>query len=108
MMQPRDRYVRIDEVIWFPVADQVVVHILEDDRFVLMKSTGKFLWELLDGDLSLQQLAESLCGYYEVTMEVAMKDVLEFIEKLLQFGIVRQVSGQETSGDHPKVTASVS
>jgi hypothetical protein len=107
-MQPRDRYVRIDEVIWFPVADQVVIHILENDRFVVMKSTGKFLWELLDGDLSLEQLAESLCGHYEVTMEVAMKDVLEFIGKLLLFGIVKQASDQETSGDHPKIAASAS
>ncbi|MGN0382979.1 MAG: PqqD family protein [Eubacterium sp.] len=52
---------------------------------VLLNETGAYLWEcLLNGEKSLEELAECIVREYEVDMETALADTKEFIEYLNQ------------------------
>lgn len=49
---------------------------------ITLNTTGKFLWELLEADQTAETLIAALLDRYEVTEEVAAKDVATFLEKL--------------------------
>ncbi len=64
--------------------------VVEPEESVMhaLTGVGPFLWERMDGQTSLGQLAEALCERYEVELEEAQGDVLEFASKLLESGLL--------------------
>ena len=48
-----------------------------------LNATGVFLWEQLEQDMTEGALVEALCGKYDVSRELAAKDVRTFVEKLV-------------------------
>ncbi len=50
---------------------------------ITLNATGAWLWQLLENGQSEQSLCQAMCERYEVTEEVATKDVKAFIQKLL-------------------------
>ena len=56
---------------------------------ITMNATGKFLWDLMEQDQTLDTLTQALVDTYEeVTFEQAKKDVIAFLEPLLPVGAV--------------------
>lgn len=56
---------------------------------ITMNATGKFLWDLMEQDQTLDTLTQALVDTYEeVTFEQAKKDVITFLEPLLPVGAV--------------------
>lgn len=50
---------------------------------ITMNATGKFLWDLLEQDQTVDTLAQALVDNYEVEFEKAKEDVLKYIEPLI-------------------------
>ena len=50
---------------------------------ITMNATGKFLWDLLEQDQTVDSLAQALVNEYEVEFEKAKEDVVKYIEPLL-------------------------
>ncbi len=50
---------------------------------ITMNATGKFLWDLLEQDQTVDSLAQALVNEYEVEFEKAKEDVIKYIEPLL-------------------------
>lgn len=51
---------------------------------ITLNETGAFLWEKLSQDLTEEELIKMLVQEYEVGEAVAVKDVREFLDLLLQ------------------------
>lgn len=49
---------------------------------VTMNSTGKFLWDLLEQDQTVESLAKALSDTYDVDVEKATQDVIVYLEPL--------------------------
>ena len=49
---------------------------------ITMNATGKFLWDLLEQDQTVESLAKALVDTYEVDMEKATEDVIKYLEPL--------------------------
>ena len=49
---------------------------------ITMNSTGKFLWDLLEQDQTVESLAQALVNTYEVDIEKATEDVIKYLEPL--------------------------
>lgn len=49
---------------------------------VTMNATGKFLWDLLEQDQTVESLAQALVDNYEVDLEKATQDVIKYLEPL--------------------------
>jgi len=49
---------------------------------VTLNSTGKFLWEQLAEDKTLDELAKAMADAYEVDFEQSKKDIEVFLEPL--------------------------
>ena len=55
---------------------------------ITINATGKFLWDLLENEKSLESLAQALVEEYEIDMELALKDVKTFLEPILPTGAI--------------------
>ena len=61
---------------------------LDCDALMTLNDTGVLLWEKMKDDISIDDLARELCAEYDVSLDVAMKDVKLFIEKLESAGLL--------------------
>ena len=50
---------------------------------ITMNATGKFLWDLLEQDQTVDSLAQALVDNYEVEFDKAKEDVIKYLEPLL-------------------------
>jgi hypothetical protein len=53
---------------------------------------GARIWQLLDTELSLDQITRHIVDEYEVTFTQAQSDITEFLGELLSMGLVLPVS----------------
>jgi hypothetical protein len=71
------------------VVDGEAVIILADSGNVnVLNPVGTRIWELADGSRSVRQIADALAAEYEVTPEAALQDVAEFLQKLVDAGML--------------------
>ena len=52
------------------------------NAMITLSESGKFLWENLLADTTEENLLSALLGEYEVSEEVARRDILEFLNKM--------------------------
>ena len=55
---------------------------------ITINATGKFLWDLLENEQTLESLAQALVKEYEIDMELALKDTKTFLEPILPTGAI--------------------
>ena len=55
---------------------------------ITVNEVGVSLWNLLQEDVTLEQLVQGVLDEYEVEESVAREDILEFLEKLKLGGIL--------------------
>lgn len=72
------------DIVLVPVGKTV----LESNGLFVMNELGAFLWDLLPGAETAEELCEAVLAEYEVTREVAAKDIAEFLDTLRDMGII--------------------
>ncbi len=88
-MEEKERvYHRTQETPWNSIDDEAVVLNLENGHYYVLNETGRRIWELLDGKLSLEQIASLLCEEYEVEQSKSLADVIKLIKELAAEGLV--------------------
>ena len=55
---------------------------------ITMNPTGAFLWEKLETEQTVESLTAALLECYEVTEELARKDVEAFVQRLIPTGAI--------------------
>ncbi len=76
--------------------DQAIVVLADSGEITLFNPVGTRVWELSDGTRSVQQIAEQIVAEYGVTLPVALQDVTEFLQSLLD---AQAIVLQDTPGD---------
>lgn len=89
MMKIRDGYM-LRQVI-----DTYVIMGIGSDNYapnqiMNLNETGVFLWNLMDKQVSKQELIDALCKEYEVAPDVASSDVEAFLSQLLAKGLIEE------------------
>ncbi len=89
-MIKRDHYLIKEEDVLFTSMgeDAVLLHIERGDYYSLNK-VGSRLWVLADGSKSIADLASLITQEFEISREVAEKDIMELAEQLVSEGLVR-------------------
>jgi hypothetical protein len=76
------------ETLIMPVSGRV----MDLESIYVMNLVGSRIWELLRSPTSVDRIAETLAGEFEVSPERAVEDVAEFIASLDERGLVRQIN----------------
>ena len=58
-------------------------------RINVLNEIGARIWTLADGTRTVQELAAAICVDYDIDHATAEKDTLEFLEVLLDRGVIR-------------------
>jgi hypothetical protein len=77
-----------DEVILVPISHKVG----EIDCLYALNEVGARIWDLIDGDRSLQELRDTIVAEFDVTEKGAEEDLLALIEQLKEVGAIQEVS----------------
>jgi len=57
-------------------------------RLFVLDEVGEFVWEQFDGEHDLSTIAQGVAGEFEVSADRAADDLCEFIDALLEVGLV--------------------
>ncbi len=61
------------------------------DSIYTLNEVARRIWELLDGERSVGQIADAIVAEFDTSPEEAEADTLEFLQELEQVGAVREV-----------------
>jgi coenzyme PQQ biosynthesis protein PqqD len=79
-----DKKVTRDEnVAWRIIGDEAVLLSAEDSSVHSLDAVGTRIWELCDGEKTVSEIVDQVVSEFEVDRETAEKDVVEFIEELM-------------------------
>jgi len=64
------------------VEGQAVIILTDSGEVNVLNDVGTRIWELVDGKHSVQEIAETIVGEFQVSREVALEDTKEFLKNL--------------------------
>ena len=69
-------------LVWRQVDDELVIVRPVDGQLVVLNGVGAFIWQAMDGNRTIAELADLVCVAYQVTHEQAVADVRAFVRQL--------------------------
>lgn len=78
----RKTYRRNNNHPWQTIGEQTVILSTEGMMSYELSGVGYYIWENLNGDNSLEEILELICQEFEVSPEVAQKDLIDFVSCL--------------------------
>ncbi len=73
-----------DEYILVPITDNVA----NMEAVYTMNATAAFIWDNIDGKMTLEDIARVVSGEYETDIDTALDDVVELVNDLMEHKIV--------------------
>ena len=88
------RYRKKEDLVTRNIGGETIIvpvegHVGDLDAIYTLNEVGAIVWELIDGQSSLDQIVAAVCDRYEVTPEEARRDVIELIESLEEAGLIQ-------------------
>jgi hypothetical protein len=61
------------------------------DSIYTLNEVGTTIWQMINGQIKVRQIVESVSREYDVSREEAERDVVELIDSLAEAGLIRAV-----------------
>jgi hypothetical protein len=75
------------EAMLVPIRSRIV----DLSSLYILNETGAMVWSLCNGERTLAEILDVICGEYEVSREEAEHDLEELVEQLRSIGGLEQV-----------------
>jgi hypothetical protein len=71
-------------VVWAKLKEIIIIIAIKqaEEKVFKLNKTASYLWEHCDGKKTAAELIKKLCAEFDVDEATALKDALEFIEKM--------------------------
>jgi hypothetical protein len=108
----RERYLRSSKVVSREIADETLVVPIRGgagdlNSIFSFNPIGSDLWNLLEKEVSVEEMTSWVTDHYDVNEEQALGDIREFIGELIGAGLVTSVTQSHAStGELESVHAS--
>jgi len=77
-----------DELIIVPIENNIADF---DDAIFSFNETGRRVWDLINGELTIESICNLLASEYDSSLEEIKKDVCELTSKLLAANIIIRI-----------------
>jgi len=67
-------------------------HVADMQKIFALDPVGEFIWNHLDGKLSLNDVLDELLETFPVDRDLAGKDLTEFIDELFQASLIEEIT----------------
>ncbi len=89
--------VKKENVVFRKVAGETLLVPIRGDiadmkKIYILNSLGEFIWNMINGERSFEDILDAILANYEVTREEAEKDIKEFLDLMAERNLV-EVSG---------------
>lgn len=84
----QNRPKRRDGVLAKEAQGRTVLLRLEDGYYYSVDDVGSRVWELCDGERTLDQVVSVICEEFDAPEETVRTDVLQFVDELEQEGLL--------------------
>jgi pyrroloquinoline quinone biosynthesis protein D len=74
------------------LSGEALVVLIEQRELHRLNGVATRVWELCDGR-SVHEIAQEIVREFEVELDVALSDVLQFVERLVQLGALEAPAG---------------
>lgn len=83
MMVSLESYpLRSEELVWRVIEDEIVILTSDGREIHTLNKVGGSIWEMADGTMSFDDIASKICDLFDVSLETAREDVIEFAKEL--------------------------
>jgi hypothetical protein len=87
-------YIKRSDLVTRNIGGETIIvpvegHVGDLDCIYTLNEVASVVWQIIDDQHSLDQIAAELCDRYEVTLEQARRDVVDLIDSLREAGLVR-------------------
>ncbi|MGQ9476798.1 MAG: PqqD family protein [Actinomycetota bacterium] len=82
---------RVKGIAWRIIEEEAVLVDVRRDEVLHLNPTASYLWSMLDGRTSLEEIALRMTAEFEVEKEDALRDVIDFASRLLEKGVAEVV-----------------
>ena len=86
---------RCRDVRYRVVGGQAVIIVQDAGEAIVLNEVGTRVLELIDRDLNTKQIADDLCEHFEVGLDQAMSDLEEYLQDLLEAGVVEEIASRD-------------
>lgn len=86
-----------NEYVLVPVANNIA----DMDSVYTLNETGTFIWELIDGKKSVNDLIEAVVNEYDTDNKKATEDVFSFIDEMRKYLIIGEAPGHTPTNGRP-------
>ena len=83
---------RSDDAVWRVIDGEVVLLIPEEATIHALTGCGSRIWELIEGETTVNAIVDRICAEYDVDAEKAVSEVTEYIERLISMDLVEGVT----------------
>lgn len=89
------RFVKDNQAVTRSIAGETIIvpvrsGVSDLNSIYSLNEVGTAVWQLIDGQRTVEQVVEAIGDEYEVTPEQAAKDVADYLGKLEAEGLIRQ------------------
>jgi hypothetical protein len=90
------RYRRDDNVMLRRIAGETLLvpirgRLVDLRQVFVLEGIGDFVWELLDGPRTVEQITHAVAGEFEVTPQTAAEDTAALLRQMREAGLVAEV-----------------
>jgi len=85
------RYTRIEDIISGSLHDDLVMMDIDKGKYFALNPVATRIWELLEKELSFDELCKLLLEEYEVEEEQCRREVEEYLEEMVKMKLLRTV-----------------
>ncbi len=75
--------VRSNNVVWRMLDGEAVIMSEDGKEIHTLNKVASVIWELADGEKTVDQIVAVICDRFDVEKDVAQGDILKFIQKLV-------------------------
>ena len=92
-MAPIDdnRICRKKDIPWRIIEGEAIVVEVDKGEIIHLNETGAEIWNVLDGKMTVSDIIRHICSEFEVGEELAERETMEFVDQLIDMGIVECV-----------------
>ncbi len=91
MIDPQMIIQRSSDILASEVEGEIVMMSIEQGKYFGLDVVGGDIWKMIEAPQSIQEICNELKQEYKVEAEVMEKDVLLFVQDLIENGIVEIV-----------------
>ncbi len=89
------RFCKTESLVARKIGDEFIIVPIrrragEIESLYTLNEVAARIWELIDGNRSLEQIRDIIVSEYDVAQEEAEKDILEFVQQLESIGALKE------------------